>query len=312
MCGIIGYFGTDEGIEVVIDGLKRLEYRGYDSAGVAYFNGTGFEIKRRKGKIRELEPIVRTDTKADIAIGHTRWATHGEPSDENAHPHSSDTVVLVHNGIIENYKELKERLIGEGYKFQSKTDTEVVAHLIDLYHRDMPLEEAVRKATVELSGAYAIVVVSKKEPRKMVGVRKESPLVLGIGQDEFFLASDVPAFLQRTRRVVFLEDGDMVVIGPGYYRIETVHGQVVERPVTEVPWSPALAEKAGYKHFMHKEIHEQPVSLANTLRGRIDRDRMVVVPEEFGLDIELLRKTKRIFLVGCGTSWHAALVGKYL
>ncbi len=312
MCGIIGYFGKKDALDVVIEGLKKLEYRGYDSVGVAYFNGTGYEIKRQKGKIRDLEPLVRAEGGSGIAIGHTRWATHGEPSDENAHPHTSDSVVLVHNGIIENYRELKELLQTEGYRFTSKTDTEAIAHLVDLYHRDAPLEEAVRRAARQLKGAFSVVVVSKKEPGKMVGLRKESPLVLGIGEGEFFLASDVPAFLQHTRRVVFLDDGEMVVVQRSGYRIETVDGQSVDKSPVDVPWSPALAEKAGYKHFMHKEIHEQPVSLANTLRGRVDRDLMTVVPEEFGLETAYLKGLQKIYIVACGTSWHAALVGKYI
>jgi len=312
MCGIIGYFGKNQALEVVIEGLKRLEYRGYDSVGIAYFNGMGYEIKKQKGKVHQLEAATYKAISSDIAIGHTRWATHGEPSDTNAHPHSSDTIVLVHNGIIENYRELKEQLMSKGYRFYSNTDTEVIAHLIDFYHRTTSLEHAVRKAARELKGAYAIVVVSKKEPYKMVGLRKESPLVLGIGEGEYFLASDVPAFLQKTRRVIFLDDDELVVVSREAYRIETVQGDIVEKSPFEVPWNPALAEKAGYKHFMHKEIHEQPTALANTLRGRIDRDSMRVVAEEFGLDREYLNKLKKIYIVACGTSWHAALIGKYM
>ncbi len=312
MCGIIGYLGKGNAIDIVLRGLKRLEYRGYDSAGVAFFNGGDFEIRRCKGKIRDLEALIQVSLNCNLAVGHTRWATHGVPADHNAHPHCSDSVVLVHNGIIENYLVLKEELTSLGYQFTSETDTEVIVHLIEHFHRDMPLEEAVREATGRLHGAFALVVVSRKTPDMMVGVRKDSPLVMGISEDGYFLASDVPAFLEWTRRVVFLEDSEMAVVTPDGYRIVTFDGREVHRSPTTVDWTASMADKGGYRHYMLKEIHEQPSSIANTLRGRIDLSRMAVNPGEFMLPDGLLTSINRVFIVACGTSWHAGLVGKYM
>ncbi len=313
MCGIIGYTGKDDALEIVIEGLRHLEYRGYDSAGVAFFNGTGFDIMRCKGKIRDLEAhLSDIKTTSSIAIGHTRWATHGIPSDHNAHPHSSDTVVLVHNGIIENYMDLKGELISLGYQFTSETDTEVIAHLIDLYHKEKDFEESVRLALKRLRGAFALVMLSKRYPHMMIGVRKDSPLVFGIGDDGYYLASDVPAFMQRTRRVIFLEDGEMVIVTSEGYKITNFDGVPLEKEVQQINWSPTMADKGGYKHFMLKEIHEQPRAIADTIMGRINYNTMSVKTEEFMLDTDTLRSIKKIFIVACGTSWHAALAGKYM
>ncbi len=313
MCGIIGYIGSADAVNVVINGLRHLEYRGYDSAGVAYFNGTGVEIKKCKGKIRDLESILYTEKPSSrIAIGHTRWATHGVPSEYNAHPHHSETVVLVHNGIIENYQELKEELLREGYTFSSETDTEVLCHLIDRYHRDLPLDEALRKAIQRVRGSYALVVLSKSQPDKLVGLRKDSPLVLGIGEDGYYLASDVPAFLTRTKKVVFLDDGELVVVSAEGYRVTDLNGDSIQKSIEEITWSPSMADKGEFKHYMLKEIYEQPRAIADTLRGRIIQESWKVNIAEFGLDEDYLKRLKRVTISACGTSWHAALAGKYM
>ncbi len=314
MCGIIGYIGRDDAVDVVVEGLRHLEYRGYDSAGVAFPTDGGIEVRRCKGKIKDLEAIVYADKpETNVAIGHTRWATHGVPSEYNAHPHSSNDIVLVHNGIIENYLDLKRELIDYGYSFTSETDTEVLCHLIDRHSREeVKFEEAVIRALKAVRGAYAIVALSVREPQKMIGVRKDSPLVLGIGEGEFFLASDVPAFHTRTRRVVFLEDDDIVVLSPDGYRIIDLGGNEVERKTELIPPMAAGADKGGYRHYMLKEIHEQPRALSDTLRGRIFPERGEVNMSEFSLDEDVLRGIGRIFIGACGTSWHAALAGKYM
>jgi len=313
MCGIIGYIGRDDAVDVVVEGLRHLEYRGYDSAGVAFPSEGGIEVRRCKGKIKDLEAIVYTDKpETNVAIGHTRWATHGVPSEYNAHPHSSDNIVLVHNGIIENYLDLKRELIDAGYRFTSETDTEVLCHLIDRYSREHTFEAAVMMALKDARGAYAILVLSALEPQKMIGVRKDSPLVLGIGEGEFFLASDVPAFHTRTRQVVFLEDNEMVVLSPEGYRIMDLGGNTLEKETEIIPPMAAGADKGGYKHYMLKEIHEQPRALSDTLRGRIFPERGEVNISEFRLDEGMLRGIERIFIGACGTSWHAALAGKYM
>ncbi len=313
MCGIIGYIGGDSAVDVVVEGLRHLEYRGYDSAGVAYPGDGGIEVKRCKGKIRDLEGILHPrKPAANMAIGHTRWATHGVPSEYNAHPHRSDNIVLVHNGIIENYLELRNELAGLGYRFTSETDTEVLCHLIDRYTRDHSFEEAVTKALRDARGAYAIVVLSAKEPRKMIGVRKDSPLVLGIGDGEYFLASDVPAFHSRTREVIFLDDDEMVILTSEGYSIRDLDGNILDRKSEFINWTPAMADKGGFKHYMLKEIHEQPRALSDTLRGRIFPERGEVNLGEFRLDEDMLRNLDRVFIGACGTSWHAALTGKYM
>ncbi|MEK7683243.1 MAG: glutamine--fructose-6-phosphate transaminase (isomerizing) [Nitrospirota bacterium] len=313
MCGIIGYTGKKNAVSIILEGLKRLEYRGYDSAGIAFFNERGVEIRKCTGKIKDLYAIIDSDKPfSATAIGHTRWATHGKPSEENAHPHKSGGIIIVHNGIIENYLQLKKKLIDEGYKFTSETDTEVLCHLIEKYAADYPLEDAVRKALKEVRGAYALAVINEKERGKIVGVRKDSPLVVGLGDGEFFLASDVPAFLNYSRDVIYLDDGEMVVMTDDGVVVTTLDGKPVQKEVVSVSWSPAMAEKGGYKHFMLKEIYEQPRAIADTLRGRFYPESGQVNMDEFGIKEEDLRKAQKIFIVACGTSWHAALIGKYM
>jgi glucosamine--fructose-6-phosphate aminotransferase (isomerizing) len=313
MCGIIGYIGDRNSVSVVIEGLKRLEYRGYDSAGVAFFSKKGIEVRRCKGKIRELESLIESENPSSHnTIGHTRWATHGRPSEENAHPHRADGVVLVHNGIIENYLPLKRKLMEKGHHFTSETDTEVLCHLIADYAHRYQLGDAVREALKEVKGAYAIAVIKEDEPDKIIGVRKDSPLVVGVGTGEYFLASDVPAFLSYTNNVIFLNDGEMVVLTKDGFFITGLDGVSVHKDVKSVSWSPSMAEKDGYRHFMLKEIFEQPRAIADTLRGRFNAERAEVNLEEFNITEKDLKDVERIFIVACGTSYHAALIGKYM
>jgi glucosamine--fructose-6-phosphate aminotransferase (isomerizing) len=313
MCGIIGYIGNNNAIPIVMDGLKKLEYRGYDSAGIAYFAGDAIEIKRCKGKINDLENIVTgLGLSSSLAIGHTRWATHGKPSDENAHPHRSGGIVIVHNGIIENYVELKNRLKNEGFSFTSDTDTEVLCHIINQYSASLALEDAVRAAIKEVRGAYAFAVINEKEPDKIVAVRKESPLVIGMGNGEYFLASDVPAFLSHSRDVIFLENEEMAVMHRDGVLITDIEGTPLNKDVITVSWSPSMAEKGGYRHFMLKEIYEQPRAVADTIRGRVSPEKGEVEIEEFGLTPEIIKEIDKIFIVACGTSYHAGIIGKYI
>jgi glucosamine--fructose-6-phosphate aminotransferase (isomerizing) len=313
MCGIIGYTGKRNAVAVVLEGLKRLEYRGYDSAGVAFFSQKGIEVIRCKGKIRDLASIVETaEVASNTAIGHTRWATHGKPSEENAHPHRSGGIIIVHNGIIENYLELKKKLTAKGYKFLSETDTEVLCHLIASYAGDRPTEEAVRMALREVRGAYALVVINENDPGKIVGVRKDSPLVVGLGDGEYFLASDVPAFLPYSRDVMFLDEEEMVVLTADGVVVTTLEGTQVQKEVKSITWSPSMAEKGGYRHFMLKEIFEQPRAVGDTIRGRFSAETGTVNLDEFGLSPNMIESINKIFIVACGTSWHAALMGKYM
>jgi glucosamine--fructose-6-phosphate aminotransferase (isomerizing) len=313
MCGIIGYTGKKNAVSVILDGLKRLEYRGYDSAGVAFFSGAGIEVRRRKGKIKELAQLFESESPTShTAIGHTRWATHGRPSEENAHPHRSNSIVLVHNGIIENYLELKQELIESGYQFSSETDTEVICHLIDKNAKTHTLEDAVRMTLREVKGAYAIAVMKEDEPGKIVGVRKDCPLVVGLADGETFIASDVPAFLSYSRDVLFLDDDEIAVITDEGVEIKGVDGSPVQKTAVTVSWSPSMAEKGGYKHFMLKEIHEQPRAIADTLRGRFNAETGTVHLEEFGFQEKDLVGIGKISIVACGTSFHAALIGKYM
>ncbi len=313
MCGIIGYIGKKNAVPVVLEGLKRLEYRGYDSAGIAFFSDKGIEVRRCSGKIKALTSLLESeDPFSHTTIGHTRWATHGRPSDENAHPHRSNGVVLVHNGIIENYLLLKKKLIENGYQFTSETDTEVLCHLIESYAKRYPLEDAVREALKEVKGTYAIAVIKEDEPGKIVGVRKDSPLVVGLGDREYFIASDVPAFLSYSSDVIFLDEGEMVVLTEEGIKITGPDGMPVQKDVKSVSWSPSMAEKGGYRHFMLKEIYEQPRAIADTLRGRFNAESGEVNLKEFGVKEEDIRAAERIFIVACGTSYHAALIGKYM
>jgi glucosamine--fructose-6-phosphate aminotransferase (isomerizing) len=314
MCGIIGYIGNEPAVPILIEGLKKLEYRGYDSSGIAVLQSGTLVIRRAVGKLQNLESVLQREAlTGTMGIGHVRWATHGRPSEENAHPHRAGSVVVVHNGIIENYAALKKDLLAQGRTFLSETDTEVIAHLIDsIAAKGTGLEEAVREAARHLVGAYAIAVVDERTPDVMVGARKGSPLVVGLGQGEFFVASDIPAILHRTRDVLFLNDDEMAVLSAEGVRITDLRGNEVIREVTRVLWNPVMAEKGGYRHFMLKEIHEQPRAIMDTIRGRISQDTGVIHLEEIGITPQRFKDFKKIFVVACGTSWHAALIGKYM
>jgi len=318
MCGIVGYIGKKRVVPVLLDGLKRLEYRGYDSAGIAVVGDKGeLHIRRCQGKLRHLEEAIRLQPlDGAYGIGHTRWATHGRPTEENAHPHRDchGNIVVVHNGIIENYLALKQQLTAEGHKFVTETDTEVIAHLVEKYHADdsMPLEEAVRRAVRELSGVFAMAILSTRDRNKIVAARSGPPAVIGLGQDEYFVASDVPAILYHTRDVFFLADGDLAVITPDGVRLMDFDGQPVTREITHITWDPIQAEKGGFKHFMQKEIFEQPRAVRDTLLGRLARDSGQIFLEEMDITPEEFRSLHDIKLVACGTSWHAALAGKFM
>jgi glucosamine--fructose-6-phosphate aminotransferase (isomerizing) len=315
MCGIVGHVGTEQAAPILIDGLKRLEYRGYDSAGVAvHAEGGNIQVVRAVGKLRNLEAqLAASPLHGVVGIGHTRWATHGRPSEVNAHPHVAGPVVVVHNGIIENHLALRARLEERGARIASDTDTELVAHLVSFKLEDgLDLEGGVRAALRELHGAYAIAVMSRKEPDRIVVAKSSSPLVLGLGDGVTYCGSDVPALLPYTRRMIFLEDGDMAVLtreGARLSRIDS--GERVERPEKSIDWSPVMAEKAGFKHFMLKEIHEQPRAIEDTLRGRLDRENADVHAHEIGLSELDAKSIARVYLLACGTSHHAAMTGRY-
>ena len=314
MCGIVGYIGTKEASDILLDGLKRLEYRGYDSAGIAIIDSKKIEVRRSIGKLVNLEQKVHSHpVKGHIGIGHTRWATHGRPSEENAHPHIEAGVAVVHNGIIENYLPLKEALQKQGAVFKSETDTEVLAHLIaQQIKAGKGLEDSVRETLKQVKGAYAIVVLSKDEPDKIVGAKMECPLVVGIGDGEGFIASDIPAILNRTRQVIFLEDGEIVTVNKKEVQVKTIDGKEVKKTPREIDWSPVMAEKGGYRHFMLKEIFEQSRAVTDTFRGRISEETGNIILDGFTLSEKDLKTIERIYLVACGTSWHAATVGKFL
>ncbi|HEX7787757.1 MAG TPA: glutamine--fructose-6-phosphate transaminase (isomerizing) [Methylomirabilota bacterium] len=317
MCGIVGYVGDKSAIEVVLDGLKRLEYRGYDSAGAAVIGPAGLQIRRAAGRIKVLEGLLREKPiEGRIGLGHTRWATHGRPTDENAHPHTdgSGDLVVVHNGIIENYLPIKERLQGEGHLFKSETDTEVIAHLIERHLHDTPrLDEAVRRALRELRGSYAIVVLHRRMPDRLVAAKLGAgSVVVGLGENETYLASDIPAILSHTRDVVVLEDEDVAVVTRRGVEISQLDGAPVQRAPSRILWDPILAEKGGYRHFMLKEIFEQPRAAADTMRGRVQPEGGTVVLPDVQLDPEVTAGVQRIVLVACGTSYHAAIVGRFM
>jgi glucosamine--fructose-6-phosphate aminotransferase (isomerizing) len=321
MCGIVGYIGPKKVVPVVIEGLRKLEYRGYDSAGIAVVNGTGkMEIRRASGKLRHLEEAIRkSPIEGSYGIGHTRWATHGRPTEENAHPHRdcSGRVVVVHNGIIENYLELKEQLQREGHQFVTETDTEIVAHLVEKNLESpsggtIPLEEAVRRSLRQIRGIYALVFLSTTDPNKIVAARQGPPAVVGLGDGEFFVASDIPALLEHTRNMFFLADGDIAVLSQGGVRVMDHRGQTVERKPHYVAWDPIMAEKGGYKHFMQKEIFEQPRAVRDTLLGRISQDTGKIYLGDMDISEQQLVKFRNVRIVACGTSWHAALAGKFM
>ncbi|TYO96677.1 glutamine--fructose-6-phosphate transaminase [Geothermobacter ehrlichii] len=313
MCGIVGYIGSREAAGIVLDGLRRLEYRGYDSAGIAALDGGVIEIRRAEGKLVNLENLLRSrPVSGSLGIGHTRWATHGRPSETNAHPHHAGGIVVVHNGIIENYLELKARLKKQGHTFRSETDTEIIAHLIEQYRKEgCDFETSVRRALGDVRGAYAVAVICEQEPDHLIAARYGSPLVIGCGEGEFFVASDIPAMLSHTREMIFLEDGEMAVFDRQRMRLLTLAGEPVERAPKIITWSPTMAEKGGYRHFMLKEIYEQPRAVADTIAGRLKDDEGDVYLEDLGLEAEELGRIRRIFIIACGTSWHAGLVGKF-
>ncbi len=312
MCGIVGYIGKGNAVPILLEGLKRLEYRGYDSAGIAVLNNEHLRVVKREGRIAVLEEELGKETiHSSIGIGHTRWATHGRPCDRNSHPHLDCTgkFAVVHNGIIENYLQLKEMLIKKGHKFVSDTDTEVFAHLVEeLYNGD--LFKAVAEAAKMIEGSYAIVCLTEHEHNRLVAVRKNSPLIIGLGEGEYFFASDIPAVLSRTRKVQIVNDGEVVILDENGPRIFNSSGPV-EREVMTIQWDSEAAEKGGYDHFMLKEIFEQPRALADTIRSRVDRQNKLVDLKEINIDADMLKKIDRIYITACGTAYHAGLVGKY-
>ena len=317
MCGIVGYIGPKKVVPVIIEGLRKLEYRGYDSAGIAVVTAEGkLEIRRAAGKLRNLEEaIAKSPIEGTYGIGHTRWATHGRPTEENAHPHRdcSGQIVVVHNGIIENYLELKEQLQREGHKFVTETDTEIVAHLVEKHSAgNVPLEEAVRLTLKALRGIYALVFLSAKDPMKIVAARLGPPSVVGIGDGEFFVASDIPALLQHTREMFFLVDGDIAVLTRSGVKVMDHDGRTVNRPTQHVAWDPIMVEKGGYKHFMQKEIFEQPRAVRDTLLGRISQDTGKIFLDEMQITEQQFRTFENVRIVACGTSWHAGLAAKFM
>ncbi len=316
MCGIVGYVGHRDCLPILVEGIKRLEYRGYDSAGVAVQTDAGLEIVKSAGKIRALENKLKTGApKGTFGIAHTRWATHGEPTDINAHPHSDEqaTVALVHNGIIENFATLKAALESEGHVFRTQTDTEVLAHLVEKYmRRGLKLERAVGSALKDVEGTYGIAVMCSSEPGVLVGARHGSPMVVGIADGEYYLASDVAAIVEHTRQVIYLDDGEMAVLSPDGFHTATIALELVEKEVHDVDWDLSQIEKGGYPHFMLKEIMEQPDAVRNAMRGRLNVEEGLARLGGLNLSTEQLREIRRIIILGCGTSWHAGLIGEYM
>jgi glutamine---fructose-6-phosphate transaminase (isomerizing) len=316
VCGIVGYIGPKKVVPLILEGLRMLEYRGYDSAGIAVVTQDGkMDIRRASGKLRNLEEAIHAHPLEGIyGVGHTRWATHGRPTEENAHPHRDCTgeIVVVHNGIIENYIELKRQLIAEGHRFVTETDTEVIAHLVEKHWNGGPLEIAVRKAIKQLHGIFAIVILSSRDRNKIVVARMGPPAVLGLGQGEYFVASDIPALLTHTKDVMFLGDGDMAVLTLQGVRITDFNGRDIERPVQRITWDAVMAEKGGYKHFMLKEIFEQPRAVHDTISNRISLDTGKVFLDAMDISADDFRNFTGVRIIGCGTSWHAGLAGKYM
>ncbi|MCH8003698.1 MAG: glutamine--fructose-6-phosphate transaminase (isomerizing) [Nanoarchaeota archaeon] len=319
MCGIIGYIGDKKAAPILMDALKRLEYRGYDSAGISTINKNNILVEKDIGKLEEIKEkrekeknINFEKIEGNVGISHCRWATHGSVTKENAHPHTDckNMISIVHNGIIENFSALKEKLIQKGHKFKSSTDTEVIAHLIeDNYNGD--IEEATRKALKQIEGSYALGIICSKEPNKLIAARNESPLILGLGDKENFIASDVHAILKYTNKVVYLENNEIATLEKNNYSVKNVNGKIINKKINEINWSPELAEKSGYEHFMLKEIHEQPRAITETLNNRIENGN-INLKEELDLNDEELKKINRIIIVACGTSWHAALAGEFM
>jgi len=322
MCGIVGYVGKKSVVPIIIEGLRRLEYRGYDSAGIAVAgDGEGLQLRRAEGKLRNLEESIRLKPlNGTYGIGHTRWATHGRPTEENAHPHRDCTgkIVVVHNGIVENYLSLKKKLIEEGHKFTTETDTEIIAHLVEKYSRPsgngghVSLEDAVRRTVKELTGVFALAVISTDDPNKIVAARNGPPAVIGLGNDEYFVASDVPAILHHTRDIFFLADGDMAVVTPDGVHLSDFDGRPVQRQIQHVTWDPILAEKGGFKHFMLKEIYEQPRAVRDTALGRVSQDTGHIFLDQMEISEAEFRAAEKINIIACGTSWHAGQAGKFM
>src|SRR5215831_91627 len=314
MCGIVGYVGNLESAPILVSGLRKLEYRGYDSAGVAIVNGEGLTVVRATGKLKNLENRVNSEPpKGTTGIGHTRWATHGRPSDENAHPHAYGGVAVVHNGIIENHLVLKRELAARGHLFSSETDTEVFAHLIsDQLDRGLDFGEAVRVAVSQVKGTYALAVVCERHPGQIVCIKDASPLVLGFSRSQNFVASDIPALLEYTREFVYMEEGDLAVLTADKITLYDRLGAVIRRPLRRIDWTPIMAEKGGLKHFMHKEIWEQPRAVADTIRGRVLLSEGDVHLEGWSLSAERVQSLSRVTLLACGTSWHSGLAGKHM
>jgi len=315
MCGIVGYVGHRDAVSLILPGLRRLEYRGYDSAGIATVSRMSLEVRKATGKIADLEALLAADRpEGTVGIGHTRWATHGRPSDANAHPHLDcrSEVAIVHNGIIENYRELRKKLAAEGHRFRSQTDTEVIAHLIERYQTN-GLAGAVLRAARDLQGAYAVACIASNAPNTLIAFRRgSSPLVIGFGQGEMFVASDIPALLGQTREILVLDDGELAAVTPEGITLRTFDGVPIRRQPSTVPWDSEAAEKSGYPHFMLKEIFEQPEAVRNTMRERVDPEGLDIRIPELGLRDRELAGLNRLCFVACGTSWHAGLVGKYL
>jgi glucosamine--fructose-6-phosphate aminotransferase (isomerizing) len=315
MCGIVGYVGDKNAISIIVEGLKRLEYRGYDSAGIAVLQAGKLEVRRAAGRIKMLEGVLRErPVQGALGIGHTRWATHGRPSEENAHPHTDcdGALVVVHNGILENYLEIKERLLGEGHRFRSETDTEVLAHLVE-HHLSATgrLDGAVRAALGEVRGSYAIVVVCAAAPDRLIAAKQGAgSVVVGLGRGEMFIASDIPAILSHTRDVVILEDNEVAVVTADGVELSSLAGEPVQRDPVRILWDPIMAEKGGYRHFMLKEIYEQPRAITDTFRGRIAPETGSIVLPDVSLDPDTVRAIERVVLVACGTAFHAALLGR--
>ncbi len=313
MCGIVGYIGSQQATPIILGGLQKLEYRGYDSAGICTIADGASQIKRSEGKLANLERLLNAEPiTGTVGIGHTRWATHGRPSETNAHPHPAGPVVVVHNGIIENYLQLKEDLRGKGHTFKSETDTEVISHLVEERFRESgSFEQGVRSALLQLRGAYAVCILCEKEPGTLIAAKLGSPMVVGLGEGEYFVASDIPAILAHTRTMLFLEDGEMVVFRNGTVTHTTIDGVPVERAPRHIDWSPLMAEKGGYRHFMLKEIFEQPRAVRDTLAGQLLEEEGDALLADMKLADAELAEISRICIVACGTSWHAGLVGKF-
>ena len=314
MCGIVGYIGYRQAAPLILESLRKLEYRGYDSAGIAVMHDGQVAVRRAEGKLGNLEALIQGEPMSGVVgIGHTRWATHGRPSETNAHPHRAGDVVVVHNGIIENYLELKEQLTKRGTHFSSETDSEIIAHLVaEKVERGMDFLDAVRRTLREIRGSYALLFLNRGDPKRLIVAKNSTPIVIGWGAGETFIASDIPALLDHTRKVTFLEDGEIAEVMVGSYRLLNGNGKTVHRPVKEITWDAVAAQKGGYAHFMLKEIHEQPRALADTFRGRVALKDGRVSLEDIKLSAKEVSQIKRIHLVACGTAWHACLVGKFL